>query len=115
MTATMATVLALDWDGTVTSYADALTAMARRFDRVIIVTMNDTVTVEMAAAALSYPEPRITVEICPDDESMDFNGYADWKAQTCQIHGAHLMIDDDPSVVSACRLAGVPALLVSSP
>lgn len=108
-----ANVLALDWDGTITSYPDALTAMAGRFDRVVVVTMNDTVTATMAATALSLPVARILVEICPDDDSMDFSGYATWKARTCLRHGALLMIDDDPGVISACQQAGVPALLVS--
>lgn len=109
-----ATVLALDWDGTVTAHAGALAVLAQRFDRVVIVTMNDTVTASMAAAALSYAESRIAVEICPDNQDMDFDGYAVWKARTCQAHGVRLMIDDDPGVVSACRSAGVPALLVAS-
>ncbi|MGE5476372.1 MAG: hypothetical protein ACM3Q1_06935 [Bacteroidales bacterium] len=115
MTANTDAILALDWDGTITCHAAALSIMAHRFDRVVIVTMNDTVTAKMAAAALSFPEAKIRVEICPEDQSMDFSGYADWKARTCLSHDVHLMIDDDPGVVAACQRAGVPALLVSSP
>lgn len=101
--------LGLDWDGTVSCYAPELSLLARLAAQVVIVTLNDEITVDVASGKLGVGAGRILVCICPDDRIED---YGVWKAETCRAQSIHLMIDDDHTVTQACWAAGVPALLV---
>ena len=102
-------IIGLDWDGTISHYSEAFAFLASRFDSVIIITVNDEITTEIAATTLKFAENRITVEICPDERIED---YHQWKAEICVKYGVNLMFDDDPKVVLACKKRGIHAITV---
>lgn len=103
-------VLALDWDGTVSCYAEPLGLIARVAQRVVIVTLNDEVSSSIAAAALGIPPARVSVDVCPEERVED---YPQWKVERCRAHGASLVIDDDVLVVRACFQSRIPAICVT--
>lgn len=101
--------LGLDWDGTISCYFPELGLLAQQAAKVVIITINDEITVEQAAKTLNIDEESVSVWICPDERIDD---YGVWKAETCLAHDISLMIDDELPVVTACWSVGVPALLV---
>jgi hypothetical protein len=101
--------LGLDWDGVITHFPQEMCILAERFDAVVIITLNKSITAEKAREVLQKEE--VLVEICPDDER---DNYAAWKALACRSHGVALMIDDDGFVVVECRSFDVPALAVNA-
>lgn len=105
-----ADILALDWDETTSDYPMAFRQLARRFARVIIVTVNDELTVEQACHWLHRSAADLEIFCCPD-EAID--NVAEWKADICVAQNVALMFDDNPEVVRACHRKGVNAIGVS--
>lgn len=103
-------VLGLDWDGTISCFAEPLAVLSRHANHVVIITVNDEITPSLAAETLGIAHNRIVIEVCPDERIED---YALWKAERCRTHGVMVMIDDDEHVVAACVASGIPALLVA--
>ena len=88
----------------------AFRELATRFDRVIIVTVNDELEIHHASDALGLNQAMLTIFCCPDDS---LHEVAEWKAVICQREGAAIMFDDSPHVVQACHKIGVNAICVS--
>ena len=101
--------LGLDWDGTISCYGPELSLLARHAVRVVVITVNDEITVARVAEMLGTDTEFIDVVICPDEH---IERYHMWKAETCSALRIDLMIDDDARVAAACWAAGVPALHV---
>ena len=80
------------------------------FQSVVIITVNDTITPEIAANTLSLEDKPVKVEICPNKR---LDAYPQWKAQICVKHGVDIMFDDNPNVVLACHKRGIHAITVS--
>ena len=102
-------VLGLDWDGTASHYRREVAMLAAQSSRVVIITLNDTITKASASRWLGVEPERVQVEHCPDDRVED---YWAWKAERCTAQGVALMIDDDRFVSEACWTAGIPCLWV---
>ena len=100
-------VLGLDWDDTVSAYPDGFAVLASRFDRCVIITLNDDITVEMARVYLNVQNVR--VEKCPYSRT-DFTV---WKIEMCRKHKVSVMMDDDPEIVRACEAAGIYAICIA--
>ena len=102
--------LGLDWDDTVTDYPAAFGLLCRAFGSVVIITLNQGVTVAEAERRLGCRIERI--EYCPDDVVIGGTSHI-WKAETCRRLGVDLMFDDDLDVVKACLKEGVQAIGVT--
>jgi len=103
-------ILALDWDETTSDYPLAFKEMAKLFEQVIIVTVNNELTLEHACKWLGRSPEDIKIFCCPDDEIEDVPG---WKSGVCLKEQVALMFDDNPDVVRACHRKGVNAICVS--
>lgn len=103
--------LGLDWDGVISHFPEEIKILARKFSRVVIITLNRTITPERVMTAFADIPAEYFLEICPDDKRDD---YAAWKAETCRRHKVSLMIDDDGYVVMECRSLGIPTLAVNA-
>ena len=103
-------VLALDWDETTSDYPLAFKEIAKLYERVIIVTVNDELTVEDACLWLGRTPENLRIFCCPDDNIEDVPG---WKSNVCFKEQVALMFDDNPDVVRACHNKGVNAICVS--
>jgi hypothetical protein len=99
--------LGLDWDDTVTDYPAAFALLCRAFRSVVIITLNQGVTIPEAEHRLGCTIERI--EHCPDEVVIAGRSHV-WKAETCRRLGVDLMFDDDPDVVKACLKAGIQAI-----
>ncbi|RKZ38851.1 MAG: hypothetical protein DRR00_33875 [Candidatus Parabeggiatoa sp. nov. 3] len=84
--------------------------LVNQFQSVVIITVNDTITPEIAANTLSLEQKSVKVEICPDHR---LGTHQDWKAEIAVKHGVDIMFDDDPNVVLACHKRGIRAITVS--
>ena len=102
--------LALDWDETTSDYPLAFKELSKRFDRVIIVTVNNDLTLTDVCKCLQRTPKEIQIYCCPDDNLEDI---AEWKAQTCKDEYVALMFDDNPHVVRACHGKGINAICVN--
>ncbi|WP_144394555.1 hypothetical protein [Pleionea sediminis] len=103
-------VLALDWDETTSDYPLAFREIAKNYERVIIITVNDELTVDDACRWLNRKTSDLEIFCCPDDNIDDVPG---WKSEVCCQHQVALMFDDNPDVVRACHLRGINAICVS--
>ncbi len=103
-------IIGLDWDGVVSDYSEALSFLVTLFQSVIIITVNDRITSEMAAKTLKIKPDNLKVEICPDDR---LETYHEWKAEICVKFCVDIMFDDCPNVVLACQKRGIHAITVS--
>ncbi|MBK8103640.1 MAG: HAD family hydrolase [Cellvibrionales bacterium] len=101
--------LALDWDETTSDYPLAFQELARRFDRVIIVTVNDELTLDYVCQHLGITPDVTEIHCCPADA---LENVGQWKAQVCAEQQVALMFDDNPDVVRACHALGVNAICV---
>ena len=101
--------LALDWDETTSDYPLAFRELARRFDRVIIVTVNDELTLDYVCQRLGITLGQTEIQCCPGDA---LENVGQWKAQICAEQQVALMFDDNPDVVRACHALGVNAICV---
>ena len=104
-----AAVVGFDWDGTISAYPDAMRLLAQRFDRCVVITLNDDITPEDARRILGVPH--VIVEACPYSRT----DFAEWKVERCRAHKVSLMVEDDPAFAAACERAGIPVLLVAVP
>ena len=102
-------VLGLDWDDTVTAFPDGFSILAGRFDRCVIITLNDDITVETARVYLNIEN--VKVEQCPYSRT-DFMA---WKIEMCRKHEVSVMMDDDPDIIRACEAAGIFAIGIAGP
>jgi hypothetical protein len=103
-------IIGLDWDGTVSDYSAAFSFLVTLFKSAVIITLNDTITPEIAASTLNLEEKLVKVEICPEER---LETYEEWKAEICVKHCVDIMFDDDPDVVLACHELGIHAITVS--
>ncbi|KHD06246.1 hypothetical protein PN36_21720 [Candidatus Thiomargarita nelsonii] len=103
-------IIGLDWDGVVSDYGAAFSYLVQLFQHCIIITVNDTITHEIAADVLNIEKDKISIEICPDNRIVD---YPTWKAEKCLKHHVDIMFDDDPNVVLACQEEEILAITVS--
>ncbi len=72
--------LALDWDETTSDYPLAFKKLAKRFNRVIIVTVNNELTLTEVCKCLQRTLEEIQIFCCPDD---NLENIAEWKAKIC--------------------------------
>lgn len=104
--------IGLDWDGTIDRYFKALGLLSKCADKVIIVTLNTSITEEIANEYLGVEVDDII--IMQDDEfdtSMDiFLNIAEWKFKVCEEHNIDLLIDDDDDIIKYFFRNGVPAI-----
>jgi len=110
MSSTNQRVIGLDWDGTVSDYSAAFAFLATLFDSVVIITVNDEITPEIASQTLKLTEKTVNVEICPDNR---LGTASEWKAEICVKYGVDIMFDDNPDIVLACHKRGIRAITVS--
>ncbi|WP_223788208.1 hypothetical protein [Marinicella meishanensis] len=103
-------VLALDWEETTSDYPLAFKVLAERFERVIIVTVNDDLTTAEACECLHRSPDTLKIFCCPDEWIVDVPG---WKSTVCLEQQVALMFDDSPDVVRACHKKGINAICVS--
>lgn len=101
--------IALDWDETTGDYPLAFRELALGFERVIIVTVNDELTLEFVCNSLQTPPGVTQIYCCPADDLEDVGR---WKARVCAEQGVAVMFDDNPDVVRACHELGVNAICV---
>lgn len=101
--------LALDWDGTTSDYPFAFFELAKRFDKIIIVTVNERISRNIVCNYLQRAAEEVNIFCCPDEK---LGEVAEWKAQICNDENVALMFDDDPRVVRACHSLGVNAICV---
>ncbi len=104
----MRDTLGLDWDGVVSHFPEEMRILSAKFEAVVVITLNKSITPEKAEEVLHR---RIMVEICPDSER---DNHGAWKAAMCRKHGVALMIDDDGFVVAECRSLDIPTLAVNA-
>ena len=64
-----ASVLALDWDETTSDYPLSFRELARRFERVIIVTVNDELTLDTVCQVLDLASDRAAISRLPESAS----------------------------------------------
>ncbi len=102
--------LALDWDETISDYPLAFRALAKPYDRVIIVTVNNELTIGEACHWFERSTEDLEIFCCPYENMGDIPG---WKAEVCYVEKVALMFDDNPYVVRACHQKGVNAICVS--
>jgi len=103
-------ILALDWDETTSDYPLAFKELAKRFERVIIVTVNDELTLDYVCEYLKRTPQEVQIFCCPND---NLEKVAEWKAQICSNERVAIMFDDNPNVVRACHNLGVNAIYVN--
>lgn len=103
-------VLGLDWDGTVSCYAQPLGLLAAISGHVEIITLNPSITREHAAEVLGVSQGSVSVTTCPAERIVDFQ---EWKAERCTALRVSLMFDDDYGVIAACRRRGISAIAVA--
>ncbi len=96
--------LGLDWDDTASVFPAALAVLVSRFQKCVIITLNDDLTATQACELLQIP--KVEIEVCPWSRQ----DFAAWKIEMCQKHQVSLMIDDDMEIIQACEVAGIPAL-----
>ena len=101
--------LALDWDETTSDYPLAFIELAKRFKRIIIVTVNDELALADVCKYLQRTQNEVQIYCCPDEH---LGNVAEWKAQTCSNENVALMFDDDLRVVRACHNLGINAICV---
>ena len=107
-------ILGLDWDETVTEYANGLAQIARYAKEVHIITLNPKITQELARKRLNY-NGVVQIHVMPEEAfntSLEDVGIGKWKAQKCVESKVELMIDDYGPVVEACEMIGIPAIQV---
>jgi hypothetical protein len=102
-------ILGLDWDGVISHFPEEMIFLASKFNHVVVITLNHTVTLKRVREVLQ--KKNCLLEICPDDRR---ENYTVWKAEVCKQHSIALMIDDDGFVVSECRSQGVRCLAVNA-
>ena len=102
-------IVGLDWEGVITEYPTAMAALVQRFSACVIITQMRSLTSTRAARYLQTNPRTIQVEICPCGREGD---YQEWKAEMCMKHRVSLYLDDDPTVVQACKQQHIPAVLV---
>lgn len=102
-------ILGLDWDGTASHYRGEVAVLAGLACRIVVITLNDTITPASAAEWLGVEGDRVRVEHCPDTRVED---YWTWKVEQCREHAVTVMVDDDRFVCEACWAVGVPCLWV---
>ncbi len=100
-------ILGLDWDGTVSDYKTEFALLASRFDSVVIITLNNQITPQLAAATLNLDQTLVSVEICPD---LRLDDYGHWKTEICRKHSIVIMFDDDRYVIGQCRSSGIAVI-----
>ena len=108
--------IGLDWDDTVTEYAQGLSKLVECASELHIITLNPDVTEKLAKDVLKF-DNHLTVHIMPDngfDTSAEDVGVGKWKANKCVELGVELMIDDLQSVIDECLKLGVPAIQVQA-
>jgi hypothetical protein len=88
----------------------AFKELAKLYERVIIVTVNDELTLEHACKWLERSPENLRIFCCPDDQIEDVPG---WKSDVCFKEQVALMFDDNPDVVRACHNKGINAICVS--
>lgn len=103
-------VLALDWGEITSDYPLAFKALSQLFDRIIIVKVNEELTLQHACLWLGRSPEHLRIFCCPDDNIGDVAG---WKAEVCLREKAALMFDDNPDVVRACHRNCINAICVS--
>lgn len=102
--------IGLDWDGTISAYPSAFGFLADLFDKCVVITLNETITINIAASKLGLDKAKIALEICPNE---NIGHYDKWKADMCFAHDVDIMFDDDTDVVSACVKKGIKAVAVA--
>jgi len=102
-------IIGLDWDGTVSDYSEAFAFIVQLFDSIVIITVNDEMTTNIAANTLKIPSNRVTVKICPNER---LDTHEQWKAEICVAFSVDIMFDDNPDVVLACKKRGIHAITV---
>ena len=83
--------------------------LAKGFDRCVVITLNDDITLEQAVKTLACA--RTVVEACPYSRT----DYTAWKVEMCRKYKVNLFVEDDPDIAKACEQAGIPILLVAAP
>ena len=102
--------LGLDWDGVISDYSKALRILLRYAHTLVVITLNDAITSEIAGMVLRRASDTIFVEICPQDRLDDYDV---WKKETCLRYKIGLMLDDDPKVLHTCKEAGIHTILIA--
>ncbi len=104
--------LAVDWDETTGDYPLAFRELSKRFDRVIVVTVNDELVLEDVCKHFDRTPETLDIYCFPFDR-YTYEDIGPWKASVCEREKVALMFDDDPNVIRNCHKIGVNAILVS--
>jgi hypothetical protein len=102
-------VLGLGWDGVVSSYGADFAFLAQTFKQCVIITANDEITLEQAAAILKLETQRLHLVICPAARLDDLPA---WTVEQCRLHQVELLFDNDENIIRACRRFGIHAITV---